>query len=333
MKIQQSLDLRPEINKKGVRIGSLFSGGIDGMIQGFQMASKNYTPIISIDIDKQATDVLNYNYNHTILTKDIRSTSWKLYKNIDGLCITAPCQSYSTARNMNRSKMNEDELIMGKELYLHGFRMLAMVQPEFYIAENVPEFLNYKIPTECFTELRPYDTYIVQADTLDFNLPQSRPRVFFVGFKRKWNNELGKFNPFFHQLYNKKLYIKDILEDNPEIHIPNYIKNRIKGNYRDLPSIKNINDISNTCVAHYAKDQSTTMITDDNGYKGLRPFTVREYARLQGILDSYSFSSIARTTAYKIIGNAVSPIVVRGFAKEIEKYCKYYNINNLNKVA
>ncbi|MFW6008430.1 MAG: DNA cytosine methyltransferase [archaeon] len=327
MKIQQSLDLRPEVPDKGIKIGSLFSGGVDGMVQGFQMASNKFKPVVSIDIDKQATDVLNDNYSHTILNKDIRNTSWKQYKDVDGLCITAPCQSYSPARNMNRSKMNEDELIMGQELYLQGFRILAMVQPEFYIAENVPEFLNYKIPTECFTELRPYDTYVVQADTLDFNLPQNRPRVFFVGFKKKW--PFKKFNPFANQLYDKQLLLKDIVEKNPEVHIPNYIKNRISGEYRDLPSIKTLNDVGNTCVAHYSKDQSTTMIKDSNGYKGLRPFTVREYARLQGILDSYVFSAVARTTRFKLIGNAVSPVVVRGFAKEIERYCQYYNIGNL----
>lgn len=306
---------------KTLTAGSLFSGGIDGMTLGFKMASDLFMPLISIDIENTATKVLKANVDHEVLTADIRDISYKEFLDCNILSITAPCPEYSNARNINssRNKTTLKEKVHGKELYLHGFRVLALLQPEVFIAENVPEFLNYKIPTECFTELRPYDTYIFQVDTQDFNLPQVRPRVIFVGFKNKWPYKDGP-NPLKHQLYNKQLTIKDIRENNPDIHIPNYIKNRIEGGYRDLPSVKTDNDLGNTCVAHYAKDQSTTMIMDDKGYKGLRPLTVREYARLQGIPDNYDLSSVGRTTRYKLIGDSVSPVVCRGFGLEIIKY-------------
>lgn len=55
LQIQQSFDFIPQIPNEGIKIGSLFSGGIDGMVQGFQMASDIYKPVVFIDIDKQAT--------------------------------------------------------------------------------------------------------------------------------------------------------------------------------------------------------------------------------------------------------------------------------------
>jgi DNA (cytosine-5)-methyltransferase 1 len=63
---------------------------------------------------------------------------------------------------------------------------------------------------------------------------------------------------------------------------------RINGKYRDLPIIVDP-DVSNvlapTCVAHYSKDLSTRLVKDKNSKYGVRPFSIREYARLQGFPD------------------------------------------------
>lgn len=301
-----------------MKISSLFSGGIDGMSLGFSMAGYGQLSK-SVDIDQQAVDLLRENYSHEIIREDIRNLSWHEFEGDNVLAITAPCPEYSNARNIksSRSKVTGKEKIQGKHLYLHAFRILALVQPEVYIAENVPEFLNYQIPSECFTELRPYDTYVISANTKDFNLPQERERLFFLGFRKKFP---GVPDIFQHQIYGRQQKIKDIKELNPKFNIPEYVKNRIDGQYRDLPSVKTDNDIGNTCVAHYAKDRSTTLIFDDNGYKELRPFTPREYARLQGIPDEYKFLSASMTTKYRMIGNSVSPVICRAIALEIKKY-------------
>lgn len=311
------------------RIGSLFSGGIDGMMMGFQQGNHpyiNYTPHVSIDIENVAVKMLKDNYSHRIINDDIRNISYKEFEECNVLCITAPCPEYSNARNINsnRKDTTQKEKINGKELYLHGFRVLALVQPDVFIAENVPEFLDYRVPTECFTELKPYDTFIYQLDTQDFNLPQARNRVFFVGFKKKWPHENSP-DPLKHQIYEKQLTVGDIKEKKPVINIPNYVKTRIDGGYRDLPSIKTDGDLGNTCVAHYGKDRGTTLVMDENGYKGLRPFTPREYARLMGIPDDYKLDSVGMTTQYRIIGNSVSPVICNAIAKEVWKYLAYYS--------
>jgi DNA (cytosine-5)-methyltransferase 1 len=70
-------------------------------------------------------------------------------------------------------------------------------------------------------------------------------------------------------------------------------------------------DIAPTCVAHYSKDLSTRLVADERFPRGERPYTVREYARLQGVPDTFTFAGGAND-AYRMIGNGVSVPVVSG---------------------
>ncbi|MEO5593424.1 MAG: DNA cytosine methyltransferase [Chitinophagaceae bacterium] len=63
------------------------------------------------------------------------------------------------------------------------------------------------------------------------------------------------------------------------------------------------NAMAPTCVAHYAKDLGTRLVKDRKMKFGLRPFSIREYARLQGFPDDFHFEN--KRSSYKLIGNAV----------------------------
>src|SRR5436305_14145755 len=78
-------------------------------------------------------------------------------------------------------------------------------------------------------------------------------------------------------------------------------------------------DIAPTCVAHYAKDLSTRLVTDKRFPSGARPYTVREYARLQGVPDRFSFAG-GEMAAYRMIGNGVSVPVGRWIGAEVVRY-------------
>ena len=100
--------------------------------------------------------------------------------------------------------------------------------------------------------------------------------------------------------------MKDILEKNPEVEMPDYVIKRINGKYRDLPIIVDPdipNVLAPTCVAHYSKDLSTRLVKDKKAKYGVRPFSIREYARLQGFPDDFIFEN--KRSSYKLIGNAV----------------------------
>lgn len=54
---------------------------------------------------------------------------------------------------------------------------------------------------------------------------------------------------------------------------------------------------------------------------GVRPYSVREWARLQGLDDSFVFP-VSPTEAYKQIGNGVSKHVGFWIGTEINRYMK-----------
>lgn len=308
-----------------IPIGSTFSGAIDGMALGFQMASDRYKILISNEIDYTAVKTHRLNFDHEIIADDIRNISVDKYMAFrDGILLgTFPCQEYSRAAHIHKKGREENwkqayHHAIIQDLFLHFFRFVALVQPEVYIWENSPEIRNFPIVMETFRRLPPYHYYEMVLDTKDFRLPQQRKRLFVVGFKRAFTPT----SPLNFQRFDRQLTIRDIREENPFTTIPDYVKNRIDGNYRDLPSIKSDDDIGNTCVAHYAKDRGTTMIYARPGepqYKGLRPLTNREYARLMGIPDWFQFAC-ATTTNYRHIGNSVSPILVEALGHMILPY-------------
>jgi DNA (cytosine-5)-methyltransferase 1 len=78
-------------------------------------------------------------------------------------------------------------------------------------------------------------------------------------------------------------------------------------------------DIAPTCVAHYAKDLSTRLVADSRFPRGVRPYTVREYARLQGVPDTFGFEG-SDNDAYRMIGNGVSVPVGKWIGSEIKRY-------------
>ena len=96
-----------------------------------------------------------------------------------------------------------------------------------------------------------------------------------------------------------------------------YILKRLAGVYRDKPSIKGIGAdvVSNTCVAHYHKDQGTTMV--DRGDGLITPYSVREYANLQGIPKDWVIPKV--NSSYRVIGNGVSVPVANSVARLVRQ--------------
>ncbi|WP_369436743.1 DNA cytosine methyltransferase [Vibrio rotiferianus] len=146
-------------------------------------------------------------------------------------------------------------------------------------------------------------------------LPQKRSRLIIIGTKRPFSVRPPECT--------KPLTLKDILERDPDVTLPKAIYNRMNGMYRDLPIISDPSkgDLAPTCVAHYAKDKSTRLVVDKRFPMGVRPYSVREWARLQGVDDSFVFP-VSPTAAYKQIGNGVSKHVGVWIGTEMTRYMK-----------
>lgn len=129
-------------------------------------------------------------------------------------------------------------------------------------------------------------------------LPQKRSRLIIIGTRRTFAVRPPE--------NSARIPLSAILEDDSQVTLPSAIAKRMNGAYRDLPIISDpaAGDLAPTCVAHYAKDKSTRLVVDKRFPLGVRPYSKREYAHLQGIPDWFNFP-VSDTAAYKQIGNGV----------------------------
>jgi DNA (cytosine-5)-methyltransferase 1 len=278
------------------------AGGMEiGMIQaGVQMVQ-------SLDLDKDATDCMEMNphyFNHKVLRQDIKDIMVLAQPKTDIIVGTYPCTKYSTIADIHGTRTGDD-------LFLHFFRHIALEKPEMYIVENVPGMKKFKVVMEAMTKLPDYYVNVFCPIDAANWLPQRRKRLILIGTRKPFSI------PAPGEMSNRPR-MKDILEKDPEIEIPDYVLSRINGKYRDKPIIVDADcpkAIAPTCVAHYAKDLGTRLVKDGSR---LRPFTVREFARLQGFPDDFHFKN--ERSSYKLIGNAVAVPMGKWVGDQAMKY-------------
>lgn len=287
--------------------GKGYFSGVGGMELGLMLAGINI--VQSLDLDKEATDCMKANphyFSHRILTEDIKNKTVLNQDKTDIIIGTYPCTKYSAIADIHGARTGDD-------LYLHFFRHLALEQPEGYILENVPGMKKFQVVMEAMTKLPGYYVHIFCPVNASNWLPQERKRLILIGTKKPFNVSPPNIQ--------KRKSIKEILELNPVVDIPDYIEKRIIGKYRDLPIVVDPDDnssIAPTCVAHYSKDLSTRLVKDKNFKHGMRPFTIREYARLQGFPDDFHFEN--KRSSYRLIGNAVAVHMGEWIGNEMMKY-------------
>jgi len=263
----------------------------------------------SLEIDPVCCDTLRRNFMHQVIQQDIRGITVLSQDSSDIIVGTYPCTRYSAVADIHGART-------GDELFLHFFRHLAIEQPEAYILENVPGMKKFPVVMEAMTKLPGYYLNVFcPVDALIW-LPQKRERLILIGTKRRF--------PISPPQNQRRVLLSEIIESAPEVALPGYVKARLAGRYRDLPIISDPEDAHSyapTCVAHYAKDRGTRLVKDRSHPEGVRPYTTREYARLQGVPDSFHFCG-TENEVFRQIGNGVAVPLGEWVGREI---CKYFN--------
>lgn len=285
-----------------------YFSGCGGMELGIMQAGVDL--IQSLDLDIEATDCMKLNshyFSHAVLKADIKYLTVLEQPRTDIIVGTYPCTKYSPIADIHGTRTGDD-------LFLHFFRHIAIEKPEMYIVENVPGMKKFKVVMEAMTKLPDYYVNVFCPVDAASWLPQRRKRLILIGTRKE-------FPISYPNQINKRPRLKDLLERNPTVEMPDYVIKRINGKYRDLPIIVDpelVNEMAPTCVAHYAKDLSTRLVKDKNTKYGVRPFSIREYARLQGFPDNFQFEN--KRSAYRLIGNAVPVNMGRWIGDAAMKY-------------
>ncbi|MCW3108727.1 MAG: (cytosine-5)-methyltransferase 1 [Segetibacter sp.] len=270
-----------------------YFSGCGGMEIGIMQAGVNV--IQSLDLDIEATNCMKNNshyFSHSILTADIKDKTVLEQPKTDIIVGTYPCTKYSSIADIHGTRTGDD-------LFLHFFRHIAIERPEMYIVENVPGMRKFKVVMEAMTKLPDYYVNVFCPVDASNWLPQKRKRLILIGTKRPY--AINAPNQI-----NNRPRLRDILEKDPDVAMPGYVMNRINGKYRDKPIIVDpelSGAMAPTCVAHYAKDMGTRLVIDRKSKHGVRPFSIREYARWQGFPDDFVFEN--KRSSYRLIGNAV----------------------------
>ncbi len=285
-----------------------YFSGCGGMEIGIMQAGVNVVQSLDLDIDATSCMKMNSQYfSHNVLRADIKDMTVLSQPETDIIVGTYPCTKYSPIADIHGTRTGDD-------LFLHFFRHIAIEKPEMYIVENVPGMKKFAVVMEAMTKLPDYYVNVFCPVDASNWLPQKRKRLILIGTKKPYTISPPK------QMANRPR-LKDIIENNPYVEMPDYVLSRIKGKYRDMPIVVDPEDnaaMAPTCVAHYSKDLGTRLVKDRSAKYGVRPFSIREYARLQGFPDDFKFEN--RRSSYKLIGNAVPVHMGNWVGREAMKY-------------
>ena len=296
-------------------------------------------------------------------------------ENVDVITGGFPCQDFSVAgkrkgfnshkghHGKNLSKAKEENR---GELYIWMKEVIDITNPKIFIAENVKGLISLgdvkEIIHNDFKDIGEQGYIVLDGRVLlaaDYGVPQSRERVFFIGFrkdalKKKAFQELSKkeispiYNPFPVQTHSHSPSINGLKK-----HVPlkkvftglkepglttdsdqnSYSKCKWYGKHCQGNSEVKLNGIGPTIRAEHHGNIEFRRLSAKHGGKNHdelgagfqeRRLTIRECCRIQTFPDNYKFTGhrhgkgIGVSEAYRLIGNAVPPLLAFHLAKRLE---------------
>lgn len=299
------------------------------------MERAGFEHLLLNDFDKYCVDTLRKNRSmwNTVLDDVSNIDFTPFYGKVDLLTWWYPCQAFSYA--WKKLWLHDKRWI----LFMEFARAIDECKPKVFMAENVSWLVNHdggktlKTMLEVFKDL--WYT-IIQPKVLKaihYKVPQKRERIFIIWVRSdlsfdwefQWPEPYAKIYTLKDALKKGSLYDTDVpLSDGQKY--PEYKKNILKlvppwGYWRDLPIELQKEYMQwsfylwwgKTWIARkISRDEPSLTLTCSPAQKQterchpeeIRPFTVREYARIQTFPDNWSFAW-PMTQQYKQIGNAV----------------------------
>ena len=308
-----------------MNIISLFSGA-GGMDLGFVKAGFNV--IWANEFDHSIWETYEANHSAKLDKRDIRKIPSSEIPDCDGLIGGPPCQSWSEAgalRGIDDSR--------GK-LFYDFIRILRDKQPSFFVAENVSGMLAdiHRDAVKTIIKHFEHAGYSINMRLLnasDYNVPQDRKRVFYIGFRK----DLGiAFR--FPTAYKRKLTLRDAIWDLQDTALPAKASNKSNNVDCIIPNHEYMTGgfstifMSRNRVRSWGEQSFTIqaggrhapihpqapkmLFVEQNkrifvpGKENLyRRLSVRECARIQTFPDDFIFKYHNLSDGYKMIGNAV----------------------------
>lgn len=309
----------------------LFAGA-GGLAIGLEKAGLD--TVLLNEIDKNACATLTYNRpKWQVVCSDIANIDFTLYKHqIDIITGGFPCQAFSYAGK----KMGFEDA--RGTLFFEFARAIKETEPKLFMAENVRGLLthdNGRTLENIRSVIDELGYHLLEPrimKALFYRVPQKRERLILIGISKnlpnqafQWPREYQRIYTLRDALYAGELFPCDVPSSSGQTYPP--AKKAVMelvpegGYWRDLPLDVQKQYMKKSFFLGGGKTGMARRMNWDEPCltltcapaqkqterchpKETRPFTVREYARIQTFPDEWQFVG-PLTAQYKQIGNAV----------------------------
>lgn len=353
--LNEYVDISKVVNNKKYSSLEAFAGA-GGLALGLEMAGFDNKG--AIEIDRDAVKTLNHNrpdwnvYDGDIndLVNQKNKPENHFFENIKDIDVFTggfPCQSFSYA-----GKRQGFADTRGTLFYPYS-QLIDKIKPKMFIAENVKGLVNHDNGATLTTMIKifksiGYHVYWNVLNSWDYGVAQKRQRIFIVGIREDLIKK-EKFSFKLPKAFEYKPVLKDALKNVPKSDGMAYSEKKYKvldlvpagGCWVDLPeniakeylgASWNSGGGKRGMARRISWDEPSLTLTTSPNQKQTerchpdetRPFTVREYARIQSFPDNWEFKGNVGSQ-YKQIGNAVPVNLAKAVGLSAIKYLNQFN--------
>lgn len=327
---KKHVDIKNVMANRPYTCVELFAGA-GGLALGLEEAG--FEDVGLVEWDKYACDTLRLNRpNWNVIQGDVVEIAENGIRNyidkdveVDLLSGGYPCQAFSYA-----GKKLGMEDVRGTMFYYYA-KILEDLKPKVFLAENVRGLVSHdngktlQTMIDVFTEIG-YNVRYEILKAINYDVAQKRERVIIIGTRKDLSEEIDfKFPKPFDHIPT----LKDALKDVPNSEGAKYPEKKKEvldlvppgGCWIDLPEEIAKDYMGKSYYSGGGKrgmarriswDEPCLTLTCSPAQKQTerchpdetRPFTTREYARIQSFPDEWMFSG-SMSQIYKQIGNAV----------------------------
>jgi DNA (cytosine-5)-methyltransferase 1 len=265
------------------RVAHIFAG-CGGSACGMELAG--WHGAFAVEVDRDRCQTLRHNFSQMTLA------SWP--QDIPVHFYTFPCTNYTHAANVH-------DHWRGDSLYLEALREAVLLWPEVIVIENVLGMRKFPRVMETWRNLPHYHATEFEVHGESFTL-QKKARLFLILHRQRFDfKPLESYAP-----PQPRLRLHDYLDEQADVPVAPYILKRLAGAYRDVPIVYEPGQHTPVNLfTNYKRDRSNFLLRTASG---VRPFSVREVARLHGFPESFHFAGSLNSQYAQIIDSVMVPV-------------------------
>ena len=295
--------------------------GAGGQALGLEAAG--FAPLALVDNELHCCATLRINrpYWNTI-QQDLETFDAKVYRGVDLVAGGLPCPPFSVA---GKQLGKNDE----RDMFPHVIRIIEEALPQAIMIENVKGFLNpifedYRSHLEKRFDEIGYKVTWKLVHASDFGVPQLRPRVVIVGFRKDYRikfdwpkpqtsaSQMSVGNTLFELMAARGWEGIEDWRKSADCIAPTIVGGSLKHGGPDLGPTR----AKKAWRELRVDGLGIANTSPDPGFEGMPMLTVEMVAKLQGFPEDWVFAG-KKTAAYRQVGNAFPPPVAAAVANQI----------------